>query len=232
MDKKKLIKHRLLYNFKIRGYINIFNKYYRLIYEYAENGLQLPIEYVENLRFYAPKIFDSSKCSDIVKKELHNEYCRYIRCKNRIENMFLSSENLFFLTFTIDNKHYQQYFEYQENFIRYIRVFLKKLPNIVDYCFNLDFGSLNDRLHAHAIVSSDASLLDLNYINTNYKIGNLDVKKTYNDNSIAIEKYLNKFTAHSFKDTTFCRVVYSRVDTDTQKKYYELNLNKGSNKFN
>lgn len=234
---KKLHKFKLYIELKRNGKICLYNKFRKFSY-YLDNGFELNRDIYINLSelindlledncFNGNQLKSNFRLSNsfedfkrlkayYINQEIHNEYVRFERCRKRIENMFLDSKNLFFLTFTLSNKYYDRYYNNQDNFMRYIKDFLKNL-NCIDWCFNLDFGSKNDRLHAHCIISHKQSSFDLHKLQSMYKIGNLDIAKTYNDNSYALEKYITKFTNHSFKDTTLCRVTYSRNIEVTQR---------------
>lgn len=209
MNKKKIERFKLYNMFKNNGKVCILNKYNSLGYNVSYGNLHIDRLYLQIYSDFVDSLFSNEKVKRYIDKEMHNEYCRFERCKKRLDKMFCKSDNLFFLTFTISNKYYDNYVNNYSNFERYIKNTLNGI-NCVDWCFNLDFGKIRDRLHAHAVVSSNELLIDLKLLRSLYKIGNVDVLKTYSDNSYAIEKYLTKFTNHSFKNTTLCRVHYKR----------------------
>ena len=210
MNRKKVERFKL-YNFcKHNGKVCLLNKYNKLSFQVGYNeSLHLSNIYLQNYKEFVDSLFYNANVRELIEKEMHNEVVRFNRCKKRLDKMFLNSENLFFITFTISNKYYDNYVNNYANFERYIKNALNGI-NTKDWCFNLDFGKQRDRLHAHAVVSSDDELIDISLLRKLYKIGNVDVMKTYSDNSYALEKYLTKFTNHSFKQTTLCRVHYKR----------------------
>lgn len=220
MNSKKRQRYKIYKMFRDNGKVCIFNKYNKLCFNFLNfnncTGNKFLDDYnfykfsLENYKIFVDDLFSNTKVRNIIEKELKNEYQRFERCKKRLNTMFKKSDNLFFITFTISNKYYQKYINNYSNFERYVKDCLNSV-NINDWCFNLDFGSINERLHCHAVVSSYDSLIDINLLRSLYLIGNVDIKKCYSDNTIAIEKYLTKFTNHSFKDTTLCRVHYKRL---------------------
>lgn len=232
-DLKKLHRFKLYQQLKNNGKVCLLNKYHNYAFLIVEGRLFINADLVQNYKSIINDLisYDNNSKGYYINREIKNEYERFERCKNRIDNMFIDSKNLFFLTFTISNKYYDDMYENQENFQRKIKKFLNDL-NCIDWCFNLDFGSNNGRLHAHAIISHNNSTFDLQDLQKKWKIGNIDVAKTYNDNSYALEKYLSKFTNHSFKNTTMCRVQYSR-NKETSSRYCNYNIKKGvANKYN
>lgn len=223
MNPKKRQRYKIYKLFRDNGKICLINKFSKFSYNYINfyltsnrNESKFKYDYwfykysLENYKKFVNDLFSNAKVRDIVEKELRNEYQRFERCKNRLNKMFQKSDNLFFITFTISNKYYDKYINNYSNFERYVKDVLNSI-NVSDWCFNLDFGSINERLHCHAVVSSYDDLIDINLLRSLYLIGNVDIKKCYSDNTIAIEKYLTKFTNHSFKDTTLCRVHYKRL---------------------
>jgi len=103
---------------------------------------------------------------------------------------------------------------------RYIARFLKSL-NIPFYVANIDYGDKEknenslEREHYHAIIQSD--YLDMAL----YDYGFVFVEQIYNttDSIARISKYINKLTAHAFKDSTRgqSRLIYSRGVNDYSK---------------
>lgn len=207
MNKKKFFKYKLYNCCKNNGLVCMIEKQSKFYFDFSCKNIIVDEFYINEFNCYFDYI--SSKLLKVLQREYNNEVRRFLHCRKRIESMFLNADNLYFLTFTISSKYYDNYVNDYGNFERYIKNALNNLP-FKDWVFNLDFGKQNDRLHAHAIVSSDLSFLDFDKIRNIYKIGNIDVLRSYNDNFIAIEKYLMKFTNHSFKNTTLCRCHYKR----------------------
>ena len=88
---------------------------------------------------------------------------------------------------------------------RYVTRFLKK--HCKQYIANIDYGTLNEREHYHAIVSNKvdfAAWRQYGQIN-----GETIVKSR--DSIRALPKYISKLTNHAIKDTTkSTRIIYSR----------------------
>ena len=178
MNRKKIERFKL-YNFcKHNGKVCLINKYNKLAFQIGYNeSLHLSNIYLQNYKEFVDSLFNNIKVRDLIEKEMHNEVVRFNRCKKRLDKMFLKSENLFFITFTISNKYYDNYVNNYSNYERYIKNSLNGI-NTTDWCFNLDFGKQRDRLHAHAVVSSDDELIDITKLRNIYRIGNVDVMKT------------------------------------------------------
>lgn len=87
---------------------------------------------------------------------------------------------------------------------QYVRRFLSSFSN--DFVANIDFGKENGREHYHALVMTEKRI---KY--TDWKGGNCDGQRVYNNNTTAIAKYISKLTNHAIKETTKqCRIIYSR----------------------
>lgn len=94
----------------------------------------------------------------------------------------------------------------------YIRRYLKGLGSSF-YVANIDYGDKeknsqsNEREHYHAIVNLDFINLD------NYRLGFIYAEKIKKSSNVrALTKYINKLTAHAYKDSTKGRdrLIYSR----------------------
>lgn len=142
---------------------------------------------------------------------------KVLRLKKKLE-YWVNNYNCLWLTLTFRDNVLDSTNELTRR--KYIQRFLKSL-NIPFYVANIDYGdkeknsNSNEREHYHAIIQSD--YLDMSL----YKYGFVFVEQIYNTtNSIArISKYINKLTAHAYKDSTRgqSRLIYSRGITDYSK---------------
>lgn len=128
-------------------------------------------------------------------------YARVKRLKCRIADM-LQEGTCFFLTLTFTDQVLESTSPLTRR--RYVTRFLKGLSDT--YCANIDFGSLNDREHYHAVVlcsAPDMSGWDKLGFSNAKKIGSEDDFKP-------IAKYISKLTNHAVKATVKgSRAIYS-----------------------
>ena len=132
---------------------------------------------------------------DLLKDMFHfvNLYMsRFTRLKKKISN-YVNDYDLSFVTLTFDDKH----LKYAND--RYVRNKLNSLG--VPYIANIDYGSINERVHYHCIVCSQN--VDLEF----WKCGLINIKK-FNNNVDAISHYIMKLTNHAFKQCN--KVIYSK----------------------
>lgn len=128
-------------------------------------------------------------------------YKRVKRLKRRITYM-LENGSCQFLTLTFTDDVLSKTSE--ETRRQYVRRFLSNYSN--EFVANIDFGKTNGREHYHALIMTDKRI---KY--TDWKGGNCDGKRVYNNNTTAIAKYISKLTNHAIKETTKqCRIIYSR----------------------
>lgn len=125
------------------------------------------------------------------------------RLKQRITTLLNSGPCVFLtLTFkTLENGEKAQ----KKRRLDVVR-FLKE--NTLGYVANMDFGSMNEREHYHAV-----ALLGDKKINChNWKSGNLDLKRVNKDRgAAALAKYVSKLTNHAIKESTKrTAIIYSR----------------------
>lgn len=119
------------------------------------------------------------------------------RLKKRINRLF-KNENLFFLTFTFDDKKVVKNGVWlKTNTLRkYVTRWLKEY--CTDYVGNIDFGGENGRLHFHCVVSCKESKVNGN--SWNYGALNFKRINTKNDKKLAL--YVNKLCSHALKEST------------------------------
>lgn len=129
-----------------------------------------------------------------------NRWKKSSRIKSRLIDMLQSPTNneIYFCTFTFND----DYIKFPYLTLRhYVAEFLRK--NFDSYICNVDYGSLNGRLHFHAVTSCSRSPPDFPY-------GFKYYEKIFNtvDNIGIASNYLNKLTNHSTKEKG--RVLYSK----------------------
>lgn len=129
------------------------------------------------------------------------------RLKKRIELIF-TYDNLFFLSFTFDNRKFKKGFNNtsQKTLRKYVTNWLKKYCN--NYVGNIDFGGKKGRLHFHAVVSLKAEKVN----HKTWKYGALNFEQIYSKNSSAISLYVNKLCSHALKESTkYQYLIYPKI---------------------
>ena len=138
-------------------------------------------------------------CNLVETIRLNESYRKKLtRLKKRINKLFYK-ENLFFLTFTFDDKKLRKkdINLYKQKTLRdYVTKWLKEY--CIDYVGNIDFGGQNGRLHFHCVVSLKKE--KVNHKTWSYGALNFEKISTYNDKAIAI--YVNKLCFHALKEST------------------------------
>lgn len=137
------------------------------------------------------------------EEKVYNAYRKRLqRLKKRV-SLILASDKAVFLTLTFTDSSLDSYdFTYLKN---YVRKFLK--TQCSNYVCNADYGSLNNRLHFHALVVPKNDLIDYSL----YSLGAINGRKVYSPNSIRLSRYILKLSYHAIKDSTDNnRLIYSR----------------------
>ena len=135
---------------------------------------------------------------------------RVKRCKLRIKGIVFDGDAIFLtLTFkpeVLENTSLQTRRKYVT---RLLKLYCAK------YVANIDWGKKNDREHYHAIVECNAENAEKLKKAWQDKCGFADFRKvgSKEDDLAKTTKYINKLSAHCYKDTTHMhRVIYSRKD--------------------
>lgn len=144
--------------------------------------------------------FYSSEIVDFNIRTVKNRWAKSSRIKKRLLFMLQNPSNdpLYFATFTFD----EYYITLPYLTLRtYISKFL--MANFSEYICNVDYGSLNGRLHFHAVVRCRGQPPQSPY-------GFCDYRRLFNtdENIGQCSNYLNKLTNHSTKEKG--RVLYSK----------------------
>lgn len=131
---------------------------------------------------------------------------RWKRARKRIESMM--PKKPIFCTLTFNNETLETTTrEQRRNLVaRYLK------EHCTEYLANIDFGKENEREHYHAVcIAKTGSMPREPWA----KYGNPDFKRVHRTESAGrLAKYINKFTAHAFKESTetngLPRLIYSR----------------------
>lgn len=156
----------------------------------------MPLSYAirikDFLKFHFPLILEQAE-----KKALNYSH-RTTRLRKRIT--YLLQQDCLFLTLTFKDEVFNSTNAQTRH--KYVRRFLKTFNT--HYCANIDYGSINEREHYHAIIQ-------INHIDLNlYKYGFIFAQKINVKNELKLARYINKLTNHSLKDTTNKKIIYSR----------------------
>lgn len=173
---------------------------------------------IQDITFYCcdkyPKLFKTQEQAYNALKSFKNIQARKKRCKKKVNQLinYSLSKGLkpVFATFTISPEYYNQSLNY------YLLKLKRLLKNNFDmYIINVDYGSLNDRLHFHCVLSD--TIKDLSKWSKDmalWGIGAINCEKIRVNNKTALFKinnYLNKLSNHALKDTTKqTKLIYSR----------------------
>ena len=129
-------------------------------------------------------------------------YRRTSRLRERIQKYLTMGECLF-LTLTFDDSTLNN--TNTQTRKKYVSKCLKMISDY--YVANIDFGSMNEREHYHAVVVAKKVSQEM------WQYGNLDWQriKVSNKSVARVPKYLNKLTNHAIKETTKrCCIIYSK----------------------
>lgn len=178
---------------------------------FQKNGNQ---EKVKELSLEIEKIESEIDYCDIdrvnARKLLNSMYMKNKRLRQRIELMKQFSNCIYFATFTLNN----DFIDFRKETLEiYLKRALKENCNV--YVANADYGSLNERLHFHAIITCR----DIEKLRDAWKYGFSDFEKVkwFEHSPIKMAKYITKLTNHAMKDSTRPlenKLIYSR---DVQK---------------
>lgn len=170
--------------------------------------LNQQLRYCENIYCNTP--FVSLTCDyygeSVVNENIrlcYNRQIRSSRVKSRLLKLIVKSnlfnDDTYFCTFTINNRYINlPYLTLR----KYFTDFLKS--NFLSYIGNVDYGSLNGRLHFHAVIRCRGQPTDWPY-------GFFKYQRLFNDveNCGCCANYLNKLSNHS---TKVCSKIISSED--------------------
>ena len=166
--------------------------------------------------FYVETSKELSKYSPLEREEAERvntaSYKRTKRLKDKMR-LLLQTKKSIFLTLTFTDSVLASTSE--ETRKKYVQRYLKEYCS--KYIANIDYGSINEREHYHAVIIPKTDKINLkpwtdNYGGTKVKRVRLDANKNNEEISSArLSKYINKLTNHAIKETTHQnRIIYSR----------------------
>jgi len=187
-------------SFRLQNKVNIIESFKYLVYDNStkniHNYLIRDIPTIKELDYIYSRVglIDTLTCyryQDSFRKKTS-------RLRNRINRLF-HYDNLFFLTFTFDDNKLKKKDVTkvkQETLRKYVTRWLKKYS--IDYVGNVDFGSINGRIHFHCIVATNYEKIN----GKTWNYGALNFKKINNKNDRDLATYINKLCSHSLKEST------------------------------
>lgn len=147
-----------------------------------------------------------------VFKAMSNRKDQRKRLKRRIKGMVeaYTATYVKFITFTMDDEHLNRISV--TTFKRRVSEFLN--THAKEYVYNVDYGTLNERLHIHAIVGF-VSKPDYKALASAWTYGALNFKsfRDTKNSATRIATYMNKLSNHSTKWTA-TDLTYSRIPRD------------------
>ena len=148
-------------------------------------------------------------CCEILEAYRMNEsYKKRIqRLKSKIQNIFISSGNVYFLTFTFRDECFDKFNDLTRR--RYVQRWLNQNTN--DFVANIDYGEKYEREHYHAVVSAD-KIDTSDWFN---KCGALNFEKVRlsDKSNLRLSKYINKLVNHAVKESTKRNhIIYKRLN--------------------
>lgn len=136
---------------------------------------------------------------------------KYKRCRHRIEQMVLDG-NAWFVTLTFSDKTLER--TSKDTRRQYVRRNLQKHFEI--YVANIDYGSINEREHYHALIYCQHDpTSEIKAFWDKYGFSKIEQVRTTEDDAKRTIKYVVKLTRHALKETTSKgqstdRVIYSK----------------------
>lgn len=163
---------------RLHKYMWVLDEKYVMYLEGLFNPFNLSLKYIDNL--------------------YKNNRKKFRRALFRIKYILKRYEYCYFVTLTFDDMHIDKFKYYFNNFKKY---------NLNQYCYigNIDYGSINERVHYHLVIGSPIAIRKDNF---NWKCGFFDLKSC-DQNSKALTNYILKLTYHSFKNSP--KLIYSRL---------------------
>lgn len=141
------------------------------------------------------KIYEVDKAVENFK---HNYSQFMYRLYNRIESMLEYHKYNYFATFTLN----EEYINIKENtLIRYSKEFLNNYNTIEDFVCNIDYGTDNNRMHVHCVISSNVRINYSEMIKI-WKRGAIKNRPIIVKNKYKIGRYITKIGNHAVKDSS------------------------------
>lgn len=134
---------------------------------------------------------------EAVDRFKNNQYQFKTRLYKRYENMIKEHKHNYFSTITLND----EYINISENtFIRYVKEYLNEQDQVKDYLCNVDYGTENERMHIHCVLSSDTKL-DYKGTIERWGRGAIHHKPVVYRNKYQIPRYILKLGNHTTKTT-------------------------------
>lgn len=141
-----------------------------------------------------------------IERKLKARYNKVSRIKQHLIYMIMKKKNIYFLTFTFNDKYINKCDRTKKDLI-------KDLLREIDYenymILNIDYGSKNEREHYHCIYGTNKDI-DLEFLlNKYYPCFSYTERVRLDSSSIKkIPKYINKLSNHAIKKSTKSSRIY------------------------
>ena len=147
------------------------------------------------------RVYEGQSIEQAFNNYDNSKWMRSYRLTKRVK-IICSFDHVYFITFTIDEKHYG----YKRS--TYRRKVKKILSDLGLYVANDDYGKMAGRYHLHAILGG-FGLLNYNKIIALWQYGNVDFEPITQKEPLRLKNYIIKLTLHAEKETAR-DLIYSR----------------------
>ena len=135
-----------------------------------------------------------------IERKLKARYNKVSRIKQHFIYMVMKKNNLYFLTFTFDDKYINKCDRTKKDLIKNL---LKEIDFNSYFILNVDYGSQTERQHYHCIFGTNKDLDLKSILDKYYPCYSYTEKIRLDTNCInKIPKYINKLSNHAIKDST------------------------------
>lgn len=142
-------------------------------------------------------------------KILNARYHKVSRIKKNFATIFLYKKNIYFLTFTFDNKYINKCERTKRDLIKNC---LFEFDPDYYVILNKDFGKKNERVHFHAILGTNSDNDLLLFLKEHYPCRFSIQRVNLSSNGFSkISKYMNKLANHCIKDTSCSTRIYNKL---------------------
>jgi hypothetical protein len=138
--------------------------------------------------------YEVDKAVDLFKKNYSNFMYRLYK---RIDNMLMNHQYNYFATLTLNDNNINIK---EKTLIRYSKMFLNDYSEIKDFVCNIDYGSNNNRMHVHCIISSN-NKINYSKMISKWKRGAIKNKLIIKKNKYKIGRYITKIGNHAVKSS-------------------------------
>lgn len=170
-----------------------------------------------NIDFIKDKKLESLLCS---------RYNKVSRIKQHFVYMIMKKKNIYFLTFTFDDKYINKCDRTKKDLIKNL---LNEIDSCSFYILNVDYGSKTERQHYHCIYGTNKDLNLKFILDKYYPCFSYTEKIRLDSSSInKVSKYINKLSNHALKSSTkksriyFNFKGYGDISVEEVKKEYIL----------